>query len=785
MMQRPYRMRHAGWVAFLSGVVVASALLLATASLATGQSVDPVGRRVDALLRRMTLEEKVGQMTQLTLQSVSSRPKSPTAPLQLDSVKLEHAVVDKHIGALLNVYGAAMSAEEWGDAITTIQRFAMRARVKIPVMYGIDAVHGQVYQTGSTIFPHNIAMAATFDPALMRQASAITAYETRAGGIPWNFAPVLDLGRQPLWPRFYETFGEDPYLASEFGVASVLGNQRDPWPLLQPLLGTGAVRPAMSGSVFVAATAKSFIGYSMPLSGKDRTTAWIPERELREVFLPSFRAAINAGIRTVMINTSDINGVPVHADHALLTGLLRTELGFTGIADSDWEDIVRLVTVHRVAENHRDAVRMAVNAGVDMCMVPYDFAFTDDLIALVKAGAVSQTRIDEAVRRILRVKVELGLSENALPNPAMMANIGAPAFQRVSRKAASESITLLKNDGLLPLATTARVFVTGPTADYLPSMYGGWSYTWQGDDPTRYPKNVKTLLAAVRDRVGAANVTYVPGASFRDTLDIAAAVAAARGAEVAIVALGEGAYAETPGNIDDLALSPSQVRLARALEASGTPVVVALFHGRPRIVRDVVDGARAIVTGYETGPYGGEALADVLFGVVNPSGKLPFTWPRFSGATMIPYDRARPADIGGTDTTNKGYDPEWAFGHGLSFTTFTYSNLRVATPRIGATDSLRVSVTVTNSGSRAGKEIVQLYVRDLVASVTPPMRRLRRFEKISLESGASRTVRFAVAARELSFVGRDDKLVLEPGAFDAIVGGLAARFELTHLKSER
>ena len=422
---------------------------------------------------------------------------------------------------------------------------------------------------------------------------------------------------------------------------------------------------------------------------------------------------------------------------------------------------------------------MAVNAGVDMCMVPYDFAFTDDLIALVKAGAVSRTRIDEAARRILRVKVELGLFESALPDSSAIANVGAPAFQRVSREAASESITLLKNDGLLPLSRTARVFVTGPTADYLPSMYGGWSFTWQGDDTTRYPKNVKTLLAAVRDRVGAANVTYVPGASFNDTLDVAAAVVAARGANVAIVALGEGAYAETPGNIDDLALSASQVRLARAIEASGTPVVVALFHGRPRIVRAVVDGARAVVTGYETGPYGGEALADVLFGAVNPSGRLPFTWPRSSGAILIPYDRARPADIGGTDTTSKGYDPEWAFGHGLSYTTFTYAELRVAAPRIGATDSLRVSVTVTNSGARAGKEVVQLYVRDLVASVTPPMRRLRRFEKISLEPGESRTVRFAVAARELSFVGRDDKLVLEPGAFDAMVANLHAGFEVS------
>jgi beta-glucosidase len=758
----------------------ACVFLLAGARSATSQTPAAVESRVNALLSRMTLEEKVGQMTQLALQSVSSVAGTPTVRVQLDSTKLENALVKRHVGALLNVFNVAMSPEEWRDAIAMIQRFAQRDRLKIPVIYGIDAVHGQHYQTTSTIFPQNIAMAATFNPLLVRRANEITAYETRASGIPWNFSPVLDLGRQPLWPRFYETFGEDPYVASVMGVEAVLGNQRDPWPALRPLLGAGATRPKVGGSVFVAASAKHYLGYSMPLSGKDRTTAWIPDRELREYFLPSFRAAIQAGIRTVMVNSSDINGVPVHSDKRILTDLLRTELGFTGVVDSDWEDIIRLFTVHRVAANNKDAVRMAVMAGIDMSMVPQNFSFTDDLIALVKEGAVPQSRIDEAVRRILRVKVELGLFENALADQSMIANIGAPAFQTVSRDAASEAITLLKNEGgLLPLSKSTRVLVTGPAADYLPSMYGGWSYTWQGTETAMYPKNVKSLLAAVRDQVGASNVTYVPGVKFTDTLDIVAAVTAARAAQVAIVAIGEDAYAETPGNIDDLTLSAPQMRLARAIEASGTPVVLALYHGRPRIVRDIVDGARAIVTGYETGPFGGEAMAGVLFGAVNPSGKLPFSWPRASGAILNPYDRARPADIGGTDSTNRGYNPEWAFGYGLSYTTFAYSDLRVATPKIGARDSLRVSVTVRNTGSRAGKEAVLLYVRDLVASVTPPVRRLRRFEKVSLEPGASRTVTFTLPARELSFVGRDDKLVLEPGAFDAIVGDLTARFEVT------
>ena len=755
------------------------ALLSAAVPSAAAQTADPVGRRVEALLHQMTLEEKVGQMTQLALATVSSRPGDANTRVQLDSAKLEEMIVRRHVGALLNVYNVAMSPEEWRDAITMIERFAMRGRLKIPVIYGIDAVHGQHYQTRSTIFPQNIAMAATFDPALVRRANEITAYETRASGIPWNFSPVLDLGRQPLWPRFYETFGEDPYVASVLGVQAVLGNQKDPWPGLSPLLGTGAARPKMNGEVFVAASGKHFLGYSMPLSGKDRTTAWIPERELREYFVPSFRAAVQAGISTIMVNSSDINGIPVHSDKAILTDLLRTELGFKGVVDSDWEDIVRLYTVHRVAKDNKDAVRQAVNAGIDMSMVPNDLRFTDDLLTLVKEGAVSRARIDEATRRILRMKMELGMFENALPDPAMIANIGAPAFQPVSRQAADEAITLLKNDGnLLPLAKTTRVLVTGPTADNVQSMYGGWSYTWQGQDAAMYPKNVKTLLAAVRDQVGEANVTYVPGATLTDTLDIAAAVAAARSAQVVILALGEGAYAETPGNIDDLTISPAQVRLARAIEAAGTPVIVALYHGRPRVIHDVVDGARAIVTGYETGPYGGEALARVVFGDVNPSGKLPFTWPRTTGSTLNPYDRARPADIGGTDSSNRGYAPEFAFGHGLSYTTFGYSALRVASPKVGPRDSVRVSVTVTNTGKREGTEVVQLYVRDLVASVTPPVRRLRRFARVTIAPGASRTVSFALAAHELSFIGRDNKPVLEPGEFDAIIGDLTSRFEV-------
>src|SRR5258708_13844774 len=617
-------------------VVLALAFVIGSSPDAHAQGVDPVGRRVEALLARMTLEEKVGEMTQLTISAGTRGPARAGAPFPLDSVKLENALVRRHVGALLNT-DAAMTPAQWRDVIAAVQRVARRKRVPIPVLYGIDAVHGQHYQTTSTIFPQHVAMAATFDRDLVRLVSQITAYETRASGITWNFSPVLDLGRQPLWPRFYETFGEDPYLASVLGVEEVLGNQQDPRPTLERVLGRPTGGTGIAGPIFVAATAKHFLGYSMPLSGKDRTTAWIPDRELRELFLPSFRAAIQAGIRTIMINSGDINGVPVHASKALLTDLLRTELGFTGIVDSDWEDIVRLYAVHRVAANNREAVKMAVLAGIDMSMVPYDFRFTDDLLALVHDGEVPAARIDEAVRRILRVKFELGLFEQAEADSSMMANIGAPEFKAISRRAAEEAVTLLKNDqALLPLSPATRVFVTGPVAQSLQSQYGGWSYTWQGTDTSLYPKEVHTLLEALRARGGADRISYLPGASLTSEVDIAAAVAAAKQADLAIVALGEGAYAETPGNIDDLRLPEAQLRLANAIEATGTPVILALFHGRPRIVHDAVRGARAVITGYETGPFGGDAMAGVIYGEVNPSGRLPFSCPPPTAPTLIP-----------------------------------------------------------------------------------------------------------------------------------------------------
>ncbi len=779
------RTRLGGLVATLASAAALSAApsgAQAPAAVPAAQRLDPrVEARVDSLLRVMTLEEKVGEMTQLTVQAVSRVHGTATVSQQLDSAKLEEAIVRRHVGSLLNVWDVALTPEQWRQLTTTVQRAAARSRLKIPVIYGIDAVHGEHYMRGATLFPQNVAMAATFNPDLVRREHEITAYETRASGIPWNFAPVLDVGRQPLWPRFYETFGEDPYLGSVLGAVAVEAEQRDPRPALAPLLG-GAARTGargVGGRVFVTASAKHFLGYSMPLSGKDRTTAWIPERELREIFLPPFRSAINAGIRTVMVNSGDINGVPVHASHEILTDLLRNELGFTGVAVSDWEDVRKLVTFHRTAANDKEAVRQAIMAGIDMSMVPYDYSFTDDLLALVREGAVPQARIDESVRRILRLKFELGLFENPNPDPAMLANVGTTAFQPASREAANQAVTLLKNAGgsggapMLPLPKTARVLVTGPAATSLPAQYGGWSYTWQGRDTALYPKDVKTLLDAVRDRVGAGRVTYVPGATFDAPGDVAAAVAAARDVDVVVVALGENSSAEQPGNIDDLMMPEGQLQLARALEATGKPVVVALFEGRPRVIRPLVDSARAIVTGYETGPYGGEAVAGVLFGDVNPSGRLPFTYPRYTGA-IEHYDRAEPANSTAGDSTT-GYHPEFEFGYGLSYTTYAYSDLHVDRARAGARDTVTVTVTVANTGARAGMEAVPLYSRQLYASVNPPVKRLRDFTKITLAPGERRTVTFRLPVQRLAFVGRDNHPVVEPGDFDLMVGGLTTR----------
>ncbi|MEW6130134.1 MAG: glycoside hydrolase family 3 N-terminal domain-containing protein [Acidobacteriota bacterium] len=717
-----------------------------------------INAKVEVLLRKMTLEEKVGQMTQLEIGMICD---GSNQDLRINPEKLEKAIVKYGVGSILNVSGEALTVDKWHEIIGQIQEAAKKTRLKIPVIYGIDSVHGLNYAQGSTLFPQNTGMAATWNPALMMRTSEITAMETRASAIPWNFAPVLDLGRQVIWPRYYETFGEDPYLAKVMGVASVRGYE-----------GANVAAPNK-----VAACLKHYLGYSFPLSGKDRTPAWIPENYLREYFLPPFQAAVAAGARSVMVNSAEINGVPVHASKHILTDILRTELGFKGLVVSDWEDIKKMVTQHGVAASEKEATRMAIMAGIDMSMVPGSYSFSDHLMALVKEGAVPMTRIDEAVRRVLYLKFDLGLFEKPMPDASLKAKFGSVESRAVSLQAARESLTLLKNDkNILPLAKNTKVLVAGPTADSLSSLNNGWTYVWQGTNENLYPKDRATILAAIKAKVGSNNVNFVQGASLEKAENVAAATQAARDADVVVLCLGEGAYAETPGNIDDLTLPEAQLELAEAVAATGKPVVLVLAEGRPRVISRIADKMTAVLMAYNPSNEGGQAIADVLFGDFNPCGKLPFTYPRHPNA-LLAYDHKIWED-GATSFGYTAFKPQWNFGDGMSYTTFAYSDLRLDKKTVGLNGAINVSVKVTNTGNRPGKEAVLLYVRDVVASITPPGKRLKRFAKIYLEPGSSKTLSFTLKRDDFSFIAANNKPTVEPGDFEVMAGALKEKFTL-------
>ncbi len=730
-------------------------------------------QKIEDLLKRMTLEEKVGQMTQLALAMVIT---GRDQDAKIDPAKLEKAIVKYGVGSILNVSDQALTVDKWHELIGQIQTAATKkTRLGIPMIYGIDSIHGANYVRGATLFPQEIGMAATFNPELMKRAAEIAAIETRAAAIPWSFSPVLDLGRNPLWPRFWETFGEDPYLAKVMGVAFVRG-----------LEGSD-----VSADTQVASSLKHYMGYSFPLTGRDRTPAWIPENYLREYFLPTFDAAVKAGARTIMVNSGEINGVPGHINHHILTDILRTELGFKGFVVSDWEDIKKLVTTWRIAADEKEATRLAVLAGIDMSMVPNDYSFADHLIALVKEGAVPQSRIDEAVRRILRVKFELGLFEKPMPDASLKAKFGLPEYREASLAAARESITLLKNsNNVLPLSKNTKVLVTGPTSDSLVSMNNGWTWVWQGSEESLYPTDRPTIRKAIEAKVGASNVTFVQGTKItrgpgpsngtptdrEQEVDIAAAVSAAQNVDVVVLALGEGSYCETPGNITDLTIGEPQIKLAEAIKATGKPVVMVLVEGRPRIINRIADSASAILMAYNPSDEGGRAIADILFGDVNPSGRLPFTYPRTPNG-LINYDH-KPFETENTAFGNMAFNPQFQFGEGLSYTTFAYSDLRLGKQTISANEELPVSVTVKNTGNRTGKEAVLVYVSDLVASISPPGKRLRRFAKISLDPGQSKTLTFKLRREDLSFINAGNKPVAEPGEFEVRIGSLVQKFTL-------
>ncbi len=717
--------------------------------------------RVQNLLDQMTLEEKVGQMTQITLEMVCVTDQTGLRePLTLDEKKLHEVILDHGVGALFNVGTHAHTVERWNEIISEIQNVAREGHLKIPVLYGIDAIHGATYTRGATLFPQDIAMAATWNPDLVRRSSEITALEVRASGIRWNFNPNMDSGRQPLWPRLWETFGEDALLSATMGRAYVKGQEGDDNDLSAPDR--------------VAACVKHFLGYGAPVSGKDRTPAWLPDHYLRQYILPGYKGAIEAGAHTIMVNSGDINGVPVHINHALLTDLLRGELGFKGLIDSDYADIAKLYQNHHVAADNKEAVRMAVMAGIDMCMVPADYSFTRDLIDLVREGKVPMSRIDEACGRILTLKYQLGLFDNPYPDKSLRARFATPEAAAVNLQAAQEAITLLKNENAtLPLRPSAKVLVTGPTANRLSVLNGGWTYTWQGDREDLLPKDKHSILKAIVARIGAGQVTYLPGSTYATAVDIPAAVKAAKKADVVIACIGEEPYCETPGNIVDLTLPDAQLDLVQALVKTGKPVVLVLAEGRPRIIRPVVDGAKAILLAWLPGMEGGRAIADVLYGDVNPSGKLPVTYPRHPNDLVL-YDHLWTENTGGSNT----YNPQWPFGFGLSYTTFAYSELTLDKGSLAPGEVVTASVRVTNTGQIAGKETVQLYLSDLVASLAPPNKRLKGFRKIELAPGESKSVTFTLSAEEMSFIGLDGKPVVEPGDFTVTVAGLSQNFTL-------
>jgi beta-glucosidase len=720
-----------------------------------------IKQKVDLLINQMTLDEKIGQMTQVTL-GVVAKGGGGNEDGSLDPDALKHAVLDYKVGSILNTTAHALSVEKWRAVQTEIQDEAKKSRLKIPVIYGLDGMHGQTYTLNSTLFPQNIAMAATRNPELVAQAAHITADELRASGVRWEFAPVLDCGRQPLWSRFPETYGEDVYIGKIMGATAIRAYQAD-----------GLTNPTA-----VAACMKHYLGYSAARSGKDRSPAYIPEIELREYYLPQFREAIKAGAATIMINSGEINGVPVHASKYLLTDVLRTEMGFQGVVVSDWEDIIRLHTRHLVANSPRQAVVMAVNAGVDMSMVPTDFSFFDLLKEAVHKKEVSMNRINDAVRRILVLKYRLGLFDNAYPEPASLANFGKPEYQTAALNAALEAMTLLKNqNNILPLSKDKRILVAGPSANSIAPLNGAWSYTWQGNQEQWYPADSRTIAECISEKTGGKSSTVsVKGFDNPQNFDTSALKTAAINADVIVLCLGENAYAESPGNISDLALPENQMALARTAAASGKPVILVLTEGRPRLFTSVEPSMQGILMAYWSGKKTAEAIADVIFGDYNPNGILPYSYPRYSGEIVL-YDRKHTEDVReifNANMTWDGYNPLFPFGFGLSYTSFTYGPLQLSSPVLQSTGKITASITVTNSGTREGKHTVELYSHQQYASITPCMQRLRAFQKISLKPGETKTVSFTLTAADLAFVNSNLKTVTEAGVFDLMIGNQKA-----------
>ncbi len=747
--------------AFTLGLAALAACGTPSGKTSPAIPADPaVEAQVEKVLKGMTLEEKAGQMVQLSIVVLEDDTHEALDPAKLDKILGEYKV-----GSILNVmHDRAHSREQTASMVRRIQEVSME-KIGIPCIYGLDMIHGASYLTEGTLFPQEINLAATFNREYAAMMGRAMAYETRAAQVPWVFSPVMDLGRDARWPRHWESWGEDPYLQAEMSRVETLAIQGDD--------------PNHIGLENAAVSLKHYMGYGVPHTGKDRTPAYIAENDLREKFFRPFKECFQAGALTAMVNSASINGVPTHANYELLTVWAKQQLGWDGVLVTDWADIDNLYVRDHVAADKREAVKIGINAGIDMIMDPYDPECCNVIVDLARSGEIPMSRIDDAVRRVLRLKARLGLFEHPTWD-AEYPGFASPEFAAQSYAAAVESEVLLKNEGILPLKGTERILVTGPNANSLRALNGGWSYTWQGSADEFVPEH-NTLYEALKARFG--QVTWEPGVRYveipmawqlEDASGIGKAVAAARGVDVIVACVGENSYCETPGNMDDLNLSANQKELVRRLAATGKPLILVLNEGRPRIIGDIEPLADAVVDVMLPSNYGGDALAALLAGDENFSGKLPFTYSRHINA-LHTYDykvSEHRETMEGSYNYDAVMDVQWPFGHGLSYTAFAYSDMTLESPAdFRAGDELKLSVKVTNTGDRAGKEAVLLYSSDLVASLIPDVKRLRGFEKIELQPGETKTVSFTVPAHELAFVGADGKWRLEEGDFRLSCGG--------------
>lgn len=724
--------------------------------------------RVKEIVSKMTLEEKVGQMCEVTMNVVLTDT-LVNGEVELDAGKVDSVFNKYKVGSVLNVpMDFAQSPEVWYRIISGLQEASIKA-TWVPQITGVDQNHGSTYTMGGTIFPQEINMAATFNKALVYEGAKITAYEARACDIPWLYNPVMDLGRNPAWPRIWESFGEDPYVNGAMAVEVVKGYQGED--------------PNHIGPQNVAACLKHYMAYGNPTSGKDRTPASLSLIDLREKYFHPYKEAIRAGALSVMVNSGIVNGVPFHANYEFLTVWLKEGLNWDGMIVTDWADIHNLWKRDKIAHDYKEAIMLSVNAGIDMSMTPYDVEFCTLLKELVEEGKVKKSRIDDAVARIVRLKLRLGLFETPNTKPSDYPLFASSQFAEASLEAAVQSEILLKNENnILPLSKGKKILVTGPNANSMRSLNGGWTYTWQGSSDPKFHEQYNTIAEAMSNVFGADKVVCEPGMDYVkgsgrfeevENLRIEKAVVEAKGVDIIVACVGENSYTETVGNTNDLTLPASQVELVKALAKTGKPIVLVLNEGRPRIIREIEPLVSAVVDVLLPGNYGGDALVLLLSGEKNFSGRLPYTYPKWINS-IATYDH-KPSEktekMAGVYDYSSDIDVQWPFGYGLSYTTFTYSDLTIDKPEFTPEDYLTISVTVTNSGNIEGMEAVIFYSKDLVASITPDVMRVRGFDKINLKPGESKTVSFTIPASDLAFVGQDNKWRVEEGEFEFIIGG--------------